>query len=89
MSSKATIQLDYKLKHIESYGDIFILCYKAAAELVDIFDRHGKRISRINIKTILSTNQLELQSVSFLKFPWLVWSDRKVEDTPANTRSAI
>lgn len=48
MAKKTTIQLEHEPLHIDTYADYFLLSY-SQVPIVDIYDKNGAKIDRINI----------------------------------------
>lgn len=47
---------------------------------VDIFDKSGKPLSRVDVRSILNENDLALQNIKSVKFLRLQWSGRRIDD---------
>ncbi|CDW75572.1 UNKNOWN [Stylonychia lemnae] len=95
MAKRATLELEYQPKSVEFYGDFFIIIYKnhqvigpnkqstyeyTHRSFIDIVEKSGKPISRVDLGQIMENNGLVLQSIKMVKFPRLQWSDRKIEE---------
>lgn len=79
----STVKLDYQPDQIEFYDPYFILTYanqKPDDKLIpyiDIFEKTGEPVRRINISQILREHNLTMHNISHVKLPRLVWSERQ------------
>eukprot|EP00347_Sterkiella_histriomuscorum_P017818 403347867 len=94
MAKRATLELEYMPKQIEFYGDFFAIIYKENTQsrqstvsstikytsFIDIVEKSGKPVSRIDLQKILLSHGLNLLTIKRIKFPRLQWSDRKIEE---------
>jgi len=75
------VNLDYQPRQIEFRDPFFILIYEKAQNgqvvpFIDIFNKSGLPIKRINIQNILESYQMSLNQISYVKIPILEWSAR-------------
>jgi len=93
MSRKATLDLEFKPRKVEYYGDVFLIYYKSQGDepvpYVDVFDKAGKPLSRVDLESIMTKHQLSLKQILGVKFPRLSWSDRKIEEFDVNKRAVL
>ena len=80
MAKRATLELEYPSKQVEFFGDFFVITYKSSVPYIDIFEKTGKPINRVDFSQVMSLNKLTLKCISKVKFPRLSWSNRKVEE---------
>lgn len=76
------VKLDFKPKEIQFYDPFFIMNYDQSSQdqiipYIDIFDKSGEPVRRINILKILKQQNLSLQSIGKVKIPKLDWSSRQ------------
>ncbi len=56
---------------------------------IDIVEKSGKPINRINLANILLEYGLELNQIYKIKFPRLSWSNRKIEEFDLTKGTAL
>ena len=84
ISKYSTVRLDYRPNKIEFQDPYFILTYSSenqgtldeAVPYVDIFQKTGEPVRRINVKKMLKEHNVTLQNISHAKVPRLQWSLR-------------
>lgn len=47
---------------------------------IDIFEKNGRPISRVDVRDILQAHGLNILSLKKIKFPKLSWANRKFEE---------
>jgi hypothetical protein len=75
------VNLEFQPAQIEFRDPFFILIYSRGLKqqtvpYIDIFDKSGLPIKRINIQNILTTYQMSLHQITHVKIPILEWSAR-------------
>lgn len=56
---------------------------------IDIVEKTGKPISRVDLSLIMRKHNLEVVSINRIKFPRLSWSNRKIEEYDLNKGSVL
>ena len=85
ISKYSTVKLDYRPNKIEFEDPYFILTYSSENQgtidgtipYVDIFQKTGEPVRRINVKKMLKEHNVTLQNISHAKVPRLQWSFRQ------------
>lgn len=70
MSKRVTLELEFQPKSIEFFSDYFLIIYKSKGgsfapkvPYIDIFEKTGRPLNRIDLQSLLASHDLEFKSV--------------------------
>lgn len=89
MAKRTTICLDKVPNDLDNYADHLLISYLEPSPVVDVYEKSGLFVKRINIQDCLDTYDMRVVSITKVLFPRIKWSDRKLEEFERSPKFSI